>query len=159
MQPNPKPNEDLLMRNAESEPIFRAWKCEVIDRRMRPSGRKQKEGCLHWGINRSINPEPLATCKNCGRKSRLNPRTRRIQVFTSKEAAQAFVDIMNKYPDAGPQPDAPAPPPLEQKAPICHVEYPCGLCDQCTIPQQSPQEMLEESHLCYLWEIGAEVDF
>ena len=156
MQPNTKPNEDSLMRNAEIEPTFRGWKCEVIDNRMRPSGLKQREGCGHWQVNRSINREPLATCKNCGRKSRLNPRTRRLQEFTSKEVAQAFVQSMNNYPDAVPQPHAPAPPPVEQKALICHPENPCDQCTQCNQQEEDP---LIESHMNYLMETGQEVGF
>ena len=156
MQPRPISNEEIDRRNAEIEPTFRAWKCEVIDNRMRPSGFKQTQGCGYWQTNRSTLAEPFATCKQCGRKARLNPRTRRITEFASKEAANAFTTAMNNHPDAVPQPDAPTPPPVEQKALICHPDFPCGNCSQCSLPEEDP---LLESLRIHLMETGQEVDF
>ena len=83
---------------------------------MRPSGFKQTQGCGYWQTNRSTLAEPFATCKQCGRKARLNPRTRRITPFASKEAAEAFVRAMNNHPDAVPMPAPVATPSAQRDA-------------------------------------------
>lgn len=97
MQTDTKTNADSALRYAENNRTFRAWKCEMIDERMRPSGLAPRDGCGYWQINASKNPEPFATCKNCGRKSRLNPRTRKVYAYESKQAAQTHCEALNEH--------------------------------------------------------------
>ena len=100
MQHQPISNEEIDRRNAEIEPVFRGWKREAIDHRMRPSGFKQREGCGHWQINCSMNAEPC----NLRIADEISPNPEPDASEFLHEAAQAFVKAMNNHPEAVPNP-------------------------------------------------------
>ncbi len=87
----------------------RTWyvfRCATTHPNARPNGRKNKSGCLIWGIKSSkysdLNDRDLqliggvqALCKQCGFKPRLQPKTTNLKGFKSKEAAQEYCEAMN----------------------------------------------------------------
>ncbi|MDB2568782.1 hypothetical protein N9Y01_01970 [Candidatus Poseidonia alphae] len=86
--------------NDERGRTFIAWSCKKV-REARPLGMKQREGCGEWSVKASKHRlgevEHLqANCPSCGRRSRLNPRTRQCYEYTTREAAQQMADILNK---------------------------------------------------------------
>ena len=86
---------------------YHAWRCEVVDDRHRPNGRKQVAGCGHWSVYASKHGRDhhglMATCRrgcvgNGGmgpRKVRLNQKSRAFYTFESREAAEVFCQAMN----------------------------------------------------------------
>jgi hypothetical protein len=98
-----------MIQNAieNEERCYHAWKCEVVDDRHRPNGRKQVAGCGWWSVYASRHDQHhgglMATCRrgclgNGGRgprKVRLNLSSRRFYTFETREAAEVFCQAMN----------------------------------------------------------------
>ena len=86
-------NHDSTSRN------FFAWRCEVVRTEMRPFGRPQREGCGLWSVKASKYPlghkHLLSDC-DCGRRSRLNPTTRKVYAYESREAAEQHCEALNR---------------------------------------------------------------
>ena len=69
------------------------WKCDSVREGMRPLGRPETRPCKKWNITSSKHQLGQskylqATCKKCGRKSRLNPNTRTIHECPTKDGAR-----------------------------------------------------------------------
>jgi len=78
------------------------FRCENTHPNMRPSGKKLSEGCLKWMIKSSKHSDlegqdvqGLCKTEECGRKPRLQPKTKRLFSFDTKESAIAFCNQMN----------------------------------------------------------------
>lgn len=81
------------------------WKCEITHPTMRPSGKKQTEGCGHWNLrktkkdlavkaaqSRCMNPD--CTVQG-GRRKRLTKKNVYLRLFTSEEHAKDMQDVLN----------------------------------------------------------------
>lgn len=101
-----------IQNEQENERYYHAWRCEVVDERHRPNGRKQVAGCGKWSVYASKHSQEhgglMATCRrgclgNGGRgarKVRLNLTSRMFHTFESREAAQVFCTAMNNQQEA-----------------------------------------------------------
>jgi len=105
-QATAQPEED------EGSPRYHyRWCCETRDTAMRPRGMKMSDGCGHWSVYSSKhrlhevvlgeegmpNTWPSATCKNpqCPRKGRLNPNSKDLRWYATRQQAQAEADRLN----------------------------------------------------------------
>jgi hypothetical protein len=89
-------NEDI--HDSTSRNFF-AWRCEVVRTEMRPFGRAQREGCGLWSVKASKYPlghKHLQANCDCGRRSRLNMKTRRVYAYESREDAEQHCHALNR---------------------------------------------------------------
>lgn len=87
--------------------LYIAWCCETV-RHARPLGRAQKEGCGLWSVKATkhrlgANAHLQANCPACKRRARLNPFTRRVYSYSSREAATAHCRALNENLQGGSQ--------------------------------------------------------
>jgi len=92
-------NDEIVMQHNRR---YYAFRCEIVRENMRPAGKKQRGGCGLWSVKASKyemdNKHLQANCP-CGRRARLNSKTRRFFMYDTREAAELHCSEENRSGD------------------------------------------------------------
>ena len=89
------------MEKNNGKRTYWVFQCATTHPNQRPLGCKMSEGCNTWGVKSSKYSDlggladVQANCKVCSRKPRLQPKTRLLYRFDTKDSADTFCHQMN----------------------------------------------------------------